>query len=80
MASQTCQVEVWVLVDADGDYGVGREADAASQNYADDVGGTEGNRRMVKLTLTIPLPKPMELVATIPEEEPGEAELKVEAA
>ncbi len=31
--AKTCEVELWVTVDADGDYAVGKDADAAAEAY-----------------------------------------------
>jgi hypothetical protein len=67
----TC--EVWMIVDAAGDYAVGTDADAAKERYAEDVGElaeAEGFR-LVKVSLTVPLPKVLEMAGTAPEEEPG---------
>lgn len=76
MAVKTCQVEVWVVVASTGDYEVGRDADAAEERYADDIGGNEC-RRMVKVTLTVPLPVAVELTGVVPEESSEGAELTV---
>ncbi|AMV30033.1 hypothetical protein VT84_36910 [Gemmata sp. SH-PL17] len=63
------EVEVWVMVDENGDYEVSKDAD--------DLQPTAGlAARMVKITVNVPTPKAVELVATVAEE-PATAELKV---
>ncbi|AMV29267.1 hypothetical protein VT84_33035 [Gemmata sp. SH-PL17] len=63
------EVEVWVLVDEQGEYVVSKDAG----DLQADVGLAS---RMVKITVNVPMPKAVELVATVAEE-PGAAELKV---
>lgn len=77
MAVEMCDVEVFVLVNSEGEYVASADADKLAQLYTDDVGDlaeAEGIRR-VKLTVKVPLPKPIELVGTASETE--EATLKV---
>ncbi len=65
----TVEVELWVMVDEDGEYEVSKDAD--------ELQAPAGQAsRMVKVTLTVPKPKPVELVAVI-EAEPDAGELKV---
>jgi hypothetical protein len=72
---ETVQVEVWVIVDADGDYAVGSSMDDAGEAFDDNIGG-HSPRRAVKVTLTVPKPKAVELVGTVPAEVEG-GELRV---
>lgn len=73
MAAYTT-LEVWVAVDAHGEFGLGKDAEAAEENYQDDVGGgAEDGRRMVKLTVKVPLPVVLELSGEVAaDEQPGE--------
>jgi hypothetical protein len=76
--SQTTQVEVWVLVDANGDYAVGRDAADAREDYDNDIGNDVdemGGFRLVKVLLTVPLPVVVELSGTVPAD--GQAALRV---
>lgn len=73
--SQTTQIEVWVLIDQEGAYVVGKEAEGMQEKYDDEVGGTDIALRRVKVTLTVPLPKPIELTGVVPAEA-SEGELK----
>jgi hypothetical protein len=68
MATQTIEVEVWVLVDASGDYAVAKDAAAAVEAYEGEVQAlTEsGGHRLVKLTVKVPLPATVELVGEVP--------------
>lgn len=63
----TKQIAVWVMVDSDGDYAVGIDADNAADNYDQEVNANSG-RRLVKVLVTVPLPVPLEATATIEEE------------
>jgi hypothetical protein len=65
-------LEVWVAVDADGDYECGVDEDAATERFDENVGGT-GGRRLVKLTVKVPLPTVIELTGEVEADpEPGE--------
>ena len=65
---ETHEVEVWVVVDADGDYAIGRDAESANTAFDEDIGRGENCTRMVKVTLKIPAPRPVELVGEVPAE------------
>jgi hypothetical protein len=70
------EVEVWVIVDADGDYRVGIDADGAAEAYDGDI-GHDATRptRLVKVVLTVPLPVVPVLTGVVPTD--GEAVLQV---
>lgn len=71
------KVEVVVVVDADGEYAVGVDADDAGNNYdASYDTSVQIPRRLVRITLNVPLPQVVELEAEIPEE-PATGELTV---
>jgi hypothetical protein len=72
-------VEIWVLVDQDGDYAAGTDPDTLHEVYDDTVGGDRDtlSMRRVKVTLTIPKPKPVELTGTVPAEPVAGSELQV---
>lgn len=55
--------EVWVLVDANGDYVVGMDADSARSSYADNIGGLDecDGFRLVKMIVEIPKPAVVDL-------------------
>lgn len=69
MAATFATIEVWVLVDQFGEYAVGKSPIEAAECYGheNDALPTEG-RRMVKIAVKVPLPKPVELAAEIAEE------------
>ncbi|MBP3959440.1 hypothetical protein J8F10_29705 [Gemmata sp. G18] len=69
MEAELIQVEVWVLVDENGDYEVSKDADELQP-----AAGLAS--RMVKITVNVPTPKPVELVATVAAE-PDAGELRV---
>ncbi len=70
-----CEVEVWIVIDENGDYAVAATQEAAVERFADEVGG-ELATRQVKVTLKVPLPKPLEMTGEVPAEPEG-AELRV---
>jgi hypothetical protein len=75
MAAVKTEVECFVLVDPNGDWAVGADADAARQSYADNIGALEecDGFRLVCVKLTVPLPRVVELTGLVPVvEEPGE--------
>lgn len=62
MAVQMHEIEIWVKIDEDGDYDVGRDRDTAEGRYEESVTeGYQGGVRLVKITLQVPLPKPLEV-------------------
>ncbi|MBP3954001.1 hypothetical protein J8F10_01645 [Gemmata sp. G18] len=69
MEPELVEVEVWVLVDSNGDYEVSKDSEELQP-----AAGLSS--RMVKVTINVPTPKPVELVATVAAE-PDAGELKV---
>lgn len=72
---KTAEIEVWVIVDADGDYRVGACEDDAVETYDHDIGLASIATRRVKVVLTVPLPYAPTLTGVVPAE--GEAALTV---
>lgn len=70
MASDMVEVEVWVVVDQDGDYSVSKdgEIEAGEQYESDYVPLAEATVRRVKITVMVPRPKVVEITATLGEE------------
>jgi hypothetical protein len=61
------QVEVWVIVDEDGAYGVGVDADTAADAYESDHGGGHAvAKRVVQVTLSVPTPAVVLVEAKLP--------------
>ncbi len=76
---QTVEVEMWCAVDSNGDYGLGKDQDAARANYNDDVGDIAecDGFRLVKITVKVPLPIVAELTGEVAEQgEPAELTAK----
>jgi hypothetical protein len=62
-------VEIWVIVDEDGNYVAHTDKDALEERYEEEVGRSSGAAtRVVRLTVNVPTPKAVELVATVAEE------------
>lgn len=72
MASEMVKVELWVVVDSDGDYSVSKEGEteAGEQYESDYVPLSEATVRRIKITVMVPVPKAVEITATLGEE-PG---------
>jgi hypothetical protein len=63
------EVQAWVLVDADGSWVVGKNPDELHERYVEDVGEETGTpRRVFSITLKVPVPTVVELVADVPAE------------
>ena len=62
---------MWVLVDENGDYECGNDADGAAERYRDNVGEPDGtvSYRAVKLSVKVPLPTAIELSGEVTVEE-----------
>lgn len=62
MATEFATVEIWVVVDENGDYDVGNDIDTASERFNDTVGfEKQTGTRQVKITLKVPLPTVLEV-------------------
>ena len=61
----TAIIEIFLVVDADGDYMVATDADSAVEEYAENYGHTVN--QLTKLVLTVPLPKERVAKGTLPE-------------
>lgn len=62
------ECEVWILIDEDGDYGIGKTSEDAATHYGEDVTELDGSlgTRRVCITLRVPLPTAFEITADIP--------------
>ncbi len=67
----TVECEVWILVDADGNYTAGTDAEEVTQKHEEDMAQLNGTYgfRMVRVKLQVPLPRPIEVSCVIPEEQ-----------
>jgi hypothetical protein len=76
-ADDTVQVVAWVLIDENGDYVADDDADKLAERYDEVIGGDRDtlNMRRVRVTLTVPKPRPAELVGVVAPEPTG-GELK----
>ena len=70
------EVQIWVLVDENGEYAVAAAEEDLESAYEDAVSAGSGlSRRVVKVTLKVPVVSVVELSGTVPNE--GAGELKV---
>lgn len=69
--AKMAEIEVWVVVDEDGNYAAGVTEDDSATKYRDEVGEPDGScgYRRVKLTVTVPLPEVIEVAVTVPDTE-----------
>lgn len=76
--AQMLEIEVWVLVDENGEYSVSKSSDDLVDAYETAVGALAdaGATRRVMVTLRVPCPETVGLVGTVPAE--GEANLTVQ--
>ena len=63
MATETATVVTWLCIDSEGDYGVGKNEASTRESHENDVQQlAEANGfRLVKASMTVPLPQPIEL-------------------
>ena len=71
---ETVQVELWVMVDSDGEFSIGKDEDTAKEAYSDEYGAGTACR-LVRVLVDVPFATPT-LRGTAPAE--GEAALTVE--
>lgn len=60
------EVEVLVLVDENGDYGVGDDPELARDNYEERIGVLPALTRLIRVRLLIPEVKATELTGEVP--------------
>lgn len=74
MAVQTCDVEVWVMVNDQGEYVAHEDNDQLAEAYGERIGelNEAGGIRRVKVKVRVPLPEVIEVEAEA-EEEPQTA-------
>ena len=76
VAAETADIEIYVVVDSDGDYEVGINDEEATERYGETISASLP-RRLIKMTITVPLPRMIEVTAAIPEKDDGSYELVV---
>lgn len=65
-AVEMCEIEVWVVIDEDGDYACDVERDDAETRFDENIGfSNEKATRRVKITVKVPLPKPIEVAGSV---------------
>jgi hypothetical protein len=63
------EIEVWVLVDSDGNAVAHTDRDSIAELYDEQIGGESAMaRRLVKLSLKIPVPAEVALTGTVPDD------------
>lgn len=70
-------IDVWVAIDEQGDYGVGKDAEEALTNYRETIQDATVALRVVNLELKAAGPKTTVVRGTVPDEVEGEIALTV---
>jgi hypothetical protein len=74
--TEQAALEIWAMVNEDGEYVATHDEDNLEDLYSDCIGGTPRNCRTVKLTLIVSLPRGVEASAELPDDDAdGETEL-----
>lgn len=73
----TADLDIWLLVDQDGDFVLSKDEDDLGEQWSDQIGGTPLNSRTVKLTLTMTLPFTIEARGVLPDTTDDAAEIKL---
>lgn len=65
------EVEVWIMVNDQGEYVAHTDADGLTERYGEEIGdiAEAGGLRRVKVTVNVPLPEPFELTGAVKVEE-----------
>jgi hypothetical protein len=72
------ELNLFLAVDADGDFGMGKDAEDAIQNYCDNVNGDPTPLRIIDVRLKAAGPRPVIVRGTVPDEQLQECELIAE--
>lgn len=75
--NEMIEVEVFVVVNSDGDYACGIDEESANESFEDSIGGG-GQRRMVRVVLKVPQPTISTLTGIVPSENTQDALLTAE--
>jgi hypothetical protein len=67
MPAKTCEVEVFVLVDENGNYVVHKDEDELAEAYDNDISeDSHTGRRTIRIKLSVPLPEYVTMTGTVP--------------
>lgn len=63
-----CEIEIWVLVDEDGDYVVVRDRDDIASRWEEEVGERDSGvqTRLMRLVVHVPRPRRVDAVIEVP--------------
>ncbi len=69
MADTYIDIEIFAIVDADGEYTIGKDAGEAAEAYTENISEDMANpRRCIVVKLRVPTPTNIEVSATVPAE------------
>jgi hypothetical protein len=63
------EVEVWVKVNASGEYEVGADEDAAKERFTEAECDESEPARLVRMLVKVPAPRPIEVTVEVPDDE-----------
>ncbi|MFZ1106958.1 MAG: hypothetical protein WAN43_01240 [Rhodomicrobium sp.] len=78
MEDDFAEITVAIVVDQDGDFAIAEEAEDATERYGENYGGGLATS-LFKLTLKVPKPKAIEIVAALPKSEDGSYSLVIQS-
>ena len=72
MANASTEIEIFILIDADGDYVTSKDKGDIDQLYLDEITDASGiSKRFITVKLNVPLPAEIVVSASIPAEPNG---------
>lgn len=79
MEDDFAEITVAIVVDQDGDFAIAEEAEDATERYGENYGGGGLATSLFKLTLKVPKPKAIEIVAALPKSKDGSYSLVIQS-
>lgn len=70
-------IEVWVLMDTDGNYAVGKDQEDAETNFSEDIGDSSVPKRMVCFKAKMSPPAPLTVTCVVPDQQEGPIDVEV---
>lgn len=65
--TDTTEIEFSIMVDGDGNFVVHTDPDSLGEQYENEVGSPPNVSRVFTMKLTVPLPKPTQVTAVVPD-------------
>lgn len=72
------EIEIYIVVDEDGDYELGKEQDEATERYDENISSLQA-KHVIKMTVQVPAPRIIEVAAALPATQDGSYSLEIKA-